>query len=169
MSDRAARMRCLVIGDVIGKPGRLALEHALADLRSELNVDFVIANGENLAAGAGLTPSLAEGLLETGVDVIELLQPDLFGVDNLARDFGGKVCFCCSVDHQRRAIHGDRDEIFAYARHLRDALGAFNGGFIGYVEDYASLGMTERNYLWIREAFHTLDAPAPARSERTAG
>ena len=69
MSD-AATMRCLVIGDIIGKPGRLAIEHALGDLRQELAVDFVIANGENMAAGMGLTPSLAEGLLETGVDVI---------------------------------------------------------------------------------------------------
>jgi metallophosphoesterase (TIGR00282 family) len=70
MTDRAASMRCLVIGDIIGKPGRLAVEHALGDLREELAVDLVIANGENVAAGAGLTPSLAEGLLETGVDVI---------------------------------------------------------------------------------------------------
>ena len=63
-------MRCLLIGDIIGKPGRLAIEHALPDLRRELDVDFVIANGENVAAGAGLTPSLAEGLLESGIDVI---------------------------------------------------------------------------------------------------
>jgi metallophosphoesterase (TIGR00282 family) len=70
MTERAATMRCLVIGDIIGKPGRQAIEHALGDLRAELGVDLVIANGENVAAGAGLTPSLAEGLLETGVDVI---------------------------------------------------------------------------------------------------
>jgi uroporphyrinogen decarboxylase len=97
-------------------------------------------------------------LIEVGVDIIELLQPDLLGVERLAKDFGGRVCFCCSVDHQRRAISGTREEIFAYARRLRDNLGAFNGGFIGYVEDYASLGMSEQNYLWIREAFETLDA-----------
>jgi uroporphyrinogen-III decarboxylase len=95
-------------------------------------------------------------LIDIGVDVIELLQPDIFGVERLAREFGGKVCFCCSVDHQRRAVSGTRDEIFAYARHLNDCLGAFNGGFIGYVEDYASLGMSEQNYQWIRQAFHSL-------------
>lgn len=93
-------------------------------------------------------------LIEIGVDVIELLQPDLLGVERLAADFGGRVCFCCSVDHQRRAVSGTRDEIFAYARRLRDTLGAFNGGFIAYIEDYASLGMSEQNYQWIREAFH---------------
>jgi len=70
MTDRAARMRCLVIGDIIGKPGRLAIGHALPELRRELEVDLVIANGENVAAGAGLTPSLAEELLGSGVDVL---------------------------------------------------------------------------------------------------
>jgi metallophosphoesterase (TIGR00282 family) len=70
MTDRAALLRCMVIGDIIGKPGRLAVVGSLPDLRAELDLDLVIANGENLAAGAGLTPSLAEELLASGVDVI---------------------------------------------------------------------------------------------------
>jgi 2',3'-cyclic-nucleotide 2'-phosphodiesterase len=63
-------IRIAVIGDIIGKPGRLAVGHALPDLRQELALDMVIANGENTAAGAGLTPSLAEELLAGGIDVI---------------------------------------------------------------------------------------------------
>ena len=59
-----------MIGDVIGKPGRLALEHLLPALRAERRIDFVTANGENLAGGMGLTPSTAEALLAAGVDVI---------------------------------------------------------------------------------------------------
>jgi metallophosphoesterase (TIGR00282 family) len=70
MSDRAARLRCMVIGDIIGKPGRLAVVANMRDLRAELDLDLVVANGENLAAGAGLTPSLAEELFANGVDVI---------------------------------------------------------------------------------------------------
>jgi len=70
MTDRAARLRCMVIGDIIGKPGRLAVVHSLPELRAELDLDLVIANGENMAAGAGLTPSLSEELLASGVDVI---------------------------------------------------------------------------------------------------
>jgi hypothetical protein len=97
-------------------------------------------------------------LIDIGVDVIELLQPDVMGIERLAADFGGKVCFCCSVDHQRRAISGTREEIFGYARRLRDTLGAFNGGYIAYIEDYACLGMDEQHYQWIREAFHGLNA-----------
>ncbi|MHB0876195.1 MAG: uroporphyrinogen decarboxylase family protein [Anaerolineae bacterium] len=95
-------------------------------------------------------------LIEAGVDVLELLQPDLFGVETLAREFGERVCFCCSVDHQRRAVSGSRDEIFAYASRLQQAFAAQGGGFIAYVEDYASLGMSEQNYQWIRQAFHGL-------------
>jgi len=95
--------------------------------------------------------------IDIGVDVLELLQPDIFGVERLAREFGGKACFCCAVDHQRRAISGTRAEIHAYARLLNAQLGAFNGGFIGYIEDYASLGMDDEHYRWICEAFQALD------------
>jgi metallophosphoesterase (TIGR00282 family) len=63
-------MRVLVIGDVIGKPGRKAVEEILGDLRADREIDLVLANGENVAGGLGLTPSLAESLLEAGVDVI---------------------------------------------------------------------------------------------------
>ncbi len=59
-----------MIGDVIGKPGRVALEQALPDLRRERGLDFVTANGENLAGGMGITVSTAEALLAHGVDVI---------------------------------------------------------------------------------------------------
>jgi metallophosphoesterase (TIGR00282 family) len=70
VSGPGGALRICVIGDIIGKPGRLAVMQSLPDLRSELDLDLVIANGENTAAGAGLTPSLAEELLGGGVDVI---------------------------------------------------------------------------------------------------
>jgi uroporphyrinogen-III decarboxylase len=95
--------------------------------------------------------------IEIGVDVLELLQPDLFGIERLAEHFGGKVCFCCSVDHQRRACHGSQEEILDYARRLNANFGRHNGGFIAYIEDYASLGMSEQNYQRIRQAFHGLN------------
>lgn len=65
-----SELRICVIGDIIGKPGRQAVTHLLPELREEFALDMVIANGENTAAGAGLTPSLAEELLGGGVDVI---------------------------------------------------------------------------------------------------
>ena len=62
--------RILMIGDVIGKPGRLAIEALLPSLREERGLDFVTANGENLAGGMGLTVSTADALFAHGVDVI---------------------------------------------------------------------------------------------------
>jgi 2',3'-cyclic-nucleotide 2'-phosphodiesterase len=62
--------RVLMIGDVIGKPGRIAVEQLLPGLRDERGIDFVTANGENLAGGMGLTVSTAEALFAAGVDVV---------------------------------------------------------------------------------------------------
>jgi metallophosphoesterase (TIGR00282 family) len=60
----------MAIGDIIGKPGRFAVNELLPDLRRQYGVDLVIANGENVAGGLGLTPSTARELLRAGVDVI---------------------------------------------------------------------------------------------------
>jgi metallophosphoesterase (TIGR00282 family) len=60
----------LAIGDIIGKPGRQAVKELLPGLKERRGVDFVIANGENVAGGIGLTPATAEELLTAGVDVI---------------------------------------------------------------------------------------------------
>jgi metallophosphoesterase (TIGR00282 family) len=62
--------RVLMIGDLIGKPGRLAVEQVVPGLREERGIDFVTANGENVAGGMGLTPSTAEAIFAGGVDVI---------------------------------------------------------------------------------------------------
>jgi metallophosphoesterase (TIGR00282 family) len=59
-----------MIGDVVGKPGRKAVAGLLPSLREQLKLDVVIANGENAAAGRGLTPSTAKELFDAGVDVI---------------------------------------------------------------------------------------------------
>lgn len=63
-------MLIMAIGDIIGKPGRWAVNGLLPDLRHQYGVDLVIANGENAAGGLGLTPSTARELLRAGVDVI---------------------------------------------------------------------------------------------------
>ena len=63
-------VRVLMIGDMIGKPGRVAVEQVLPELREERGIDFVTANGENVAGGMGLTPSTADSILAAGVDVI---------------------------------------------------------------------------------------------------
>jgi metallophosphoesterase (TIGR00282 family) len=59
-----------MIGDVVGRPGRRAVQTILPQLRQELQLDLVVANGENAAGGAGITPDTATELLRSGVDVI---------------------------------------------------------------------------------------------------
>jgi metallophosphoesterase (TIGR00282 family) len=60
----------LFIGDIVGKPGRELVRRGLAALVAHHRVDVVIANGENCAAGFGITPDLAEDLFSYGVHVI---------------------------------------------------------------------------------------------------
>jgi len=60
----------LVIGDIIGSPGRRAVKEVLPGLKQQYGIDFVIANGENVAGGLGLTLNTAEELFDAGVDVI---------------------------------------------------------------------------------------------------
>lgn len=60
----------LFIGDIVGRPGRDLLRHGLAALASHHNVDLVIANVENAAAGHGITPDIANDLFEYGVHVM---------------------------------------------------------------------------------------------------
>jgi 2',3'-cyclic-nucleotide 2'-phosphodiesterase len=63
-------VKILFIGDIVGHPGRNAVAKLLPDLRARLELDFIIANGENSAGGSGITPATAQEIFEAGVDVI---------------------------------------------------------------------------------------------------
>jgi 2',3'-cyclic-nucleotide 2'-phosphodiesterase len=63
-------MHILFIGDIFGRPGRTIVKERLPGLVKGHSIDLIIANGENAAAGFGITPSLAEELFELGIDVI---------------------------------------------------------------------------------------------------
>lgn len=63
-------MKILAIGDIVGRPGREAVREILPDLYRECGIDLVIGNGENCAGGVGITPSTAQELFESGIDVI---------------------------------------------------------------------------------------------------
>ena len=80
-------MNLLFVGDIFGRPGRDALLRWLPGFVDERDVDFVIANGENAANGAGITSKIAERLLFGGVDVITTgnhvwRQKEVFGFLN---------------------------------------------------------------------------------------
>ena len=63
-------MLVLAIGDIIGRPGRQAVNKVLPGLRQQYRLDLVIANGENTAGGFGITPDTAQELLDNGIDVL---------------------------------------------------------------------------------------------------
>jgi metallophosphoesterase (TIGR00282 family) len=63
-------LNVLFIGDVVARQGRRAVENLLAGLKTELEIDFTIANGENAAGGFGLTKKVVDELFASGVDVI---------------------------------------------------------------------------------------------------
>ncbi|MCA9446522.1 MAG: TIGR00282 family metallophosphoesterase [Candidatus Omnitrophica bacterium] len=65
-------MRILFLGDIFGKPGRKIVKNHLEWLREELRADVVIANGENAAAGKGITPRIANELFTAGIDLMSL-------------------------------------------------------------------------------------------------
>jgi metallophosphoesterase (TIGR00282 family) len=87
-------MRLLFVADVFGSPGRRAVEQRLPQLRTELAIDFCVVNGENAAAGRGITAKIADRLLASGADVVTLgnwvwgqqgFAPYLSGTDRVLR------------------------------------------------------------------------------------
>jgi hypothetical protein len=63
-------VKILVIGDIVGRPGRAIVQKTLVPLRDRHGIDLVVANCENVAGGAGVTPGTAEELFRAGVDVL---------------------------------------------------------------------------------------------------
>jgi metallophosphoesterase (TIGR00282 family) len=60
----------LVIGDIVGKPGRRTIKELVPGLREQYGLDTVIANAENAAGGLGLTPETAREMLDSGIDIL---------------------------------------------------------------------------------------------------
>lgn len=65
-------MKILCVGDIVGKPGRRAVVGLLPEIKKEFNIDFVVANAENAAGGAGCTSRMARYLLTGGCDVLTM-------------------------------------------------------------------------------------------------
>jgi metallophosphoesterase (TIGR00282 family) len=63
-------VKILIVGDVFGEPGRRAVQTLLPRLKREHDVDLTVVNVENAAAGFGVTPPIAQGFLDQGVDVM---------------------------------------------------------------------------------------------------
>lgn len=65
-------MNILVIGDIVGKPGRRAIKETLSKIQNDYNIEFTIANAENAAGGRGLTRDVMGELLNSNIDVLTM-------------------------------------------------------------------------------------------------
>ncbi|MDD5454679.1 MAG: uroporphyrinogen decarboxylase family protein [Candidatus Ratteibacteria bacterium] len=70
------------------------------------------------------------GLIEAGLNVIQMDQQENMAVEKLSELFGGKICFWCPVDIQNTMINGSVEDVKNYAKKLIDSFGKFNGGFM---------------------------------------
>ncbi len=61
-------IKILFIADIVGKPGRKAVKKILPGLKEEEGIDFIVANGENMTSGQGMTKDTMDELIEVGVD-----------------------------------------------------------------------------------------------------
>lgn len=110
----------------------------------------------------GYNYDIINDLIDAGVDILNFNQPNIYGkhglsgIEILGSEFGGRVCFNCPVDIQTTAIFGTKDDIYRETEMLVKCLGKFNGGFIGYVEEYHSIGMSDENYGYCVQALKDL-------------
>ncbi|HAA09214.1 MAG: TIGR00282 family metallophosphoesterase [Syntrophomonadaceae bacterium] len=65
-------MNLLIIGDIVGRPGRQAVRNFLPDIVRQYNIEFIIANAENASGGRGLTREVMNELLGAGIDVLTM-------------------------------------------------------------------------------------------------
>ncbi len=103
---------------------------------------------------------ICEGLHEAGVDVLNISQPNVVDIDDVGRHLRGRQCFMVPISYQTVSVTGTPDEICAEASRLWDHLATERGGFVGYVEEYSCMGMSEANYRACGEAFRRLHTTA---------
>lgn len=79
----------------------------------------------------GNITSILPDLIEIGLNVLNPVQPQAMDVQELSREFGGKVCFNGGVDVQGTLIHGSPEDVKKEVHQLVNLFGRFNGGYIG--------------------------------------
>ncbi len=113
-------IKFLFIGDIVGRPGRDIVVERVAALRAAHDLDFVIANGENSAAGSGITGAIAKTLLAAGVDALTLgdhvwdqkgWDHEIASLDRVCRP-ANLPAACPGRDHVIVEKHGFRLAVF---------------------------------------------------------
>ena len=99
---------------------------------------------------------IVEDFHEIGVDVLNISQPNVMDIAEVGRRLRGKQAFMMPISYQTVSIDGSAEDIHAEAQRLYRLLGTPQGGFIGYVEEYSSMGMSAENYRACGEAWARL-------------
>ncbi|MGQ9682186.1 MAG: uroporphyrinogen decarboxylase family protein [Anaerolineae bacterium] len=93
-------------------------------------------------------------LIDVGIDVLQLDQPELIGVERLAREFGGRIAFYSPVDIQKVMQTGDKATIQNAARRMIELLGRFDGGFIAMdYGNWQAIDVRDEWAQWARDVF----------------
>lgn len=102
----------------------------------------------------GHIADLLDHFIDAGLQVIQMDQQENMGIDDLARRFGGRLCFWCPVDIQKTMVFGSLDDIRNHARKLIDSFGRFHGGFIAkWYSDPESAGHSQERIAAMCETF----------------
>lgn len=99
---------------------------------------------------------IVSDLFAAGVDLLNVSQPNVYDLGELATTFAGRRCFVFPVSYQTTSITGSCEEIRAAVSELVELFAAPEGGLIGYVEEYESIGMSEENYRCCIDAFRNI-------------
>ena len=102
--------------------------------------------------------AVMEDFREIGADVLNIAQPNVNDIAEVGRRLRGRQCFMMPISYQTVSITGSPADIQAEAQRLFAHLGTPGGGFIGYVEEYSVMGMSEQNYCACGDAFRSLQA-----------
>jgi len=98
------------------------------------------------------------GLIEAGLNVINMQQPRTNGIEEIGSQFGGRICFETLCDIQKTLPRGDRSEIEAEAELLLKRWGRPEGGFIfGDYGDHAAIGAQSETKQFMLDTFRRLD------------
>ena len=104
----------------------------------------------------GNITSIVPELHETGVDALNISQPNVVDIDKISKILKGKQCFMIPISYQTVSIKGTVKDITREAEKLYKKLGDKKGGFIAHLEDYDVMGMSEENYQACWEVFRRI-------------
>lgn len=99
---------------------------------------------------------IVERIHNIGVDVINISPPDCKDLNYVSEKLQGKQCFMLPIDYQNTSISGAPETIYEVAQKQYDLLWDRNSGYIGCLEEYSCMGMSEENYQACKNCFRVL-------------